>query len=151
MLAARKQHFSVVIIFSSDHYWHPHWRGRDRGHRSEDASLLPVWEHGEPDQPHRDHGREREDKHVRVHLQVSRCATLTLPPISHTGSHKVRCLVLTPNADPDLSLFIMSKRESVGIKKSSSHNPTFSSLPHVYLTVRFVYNGVKGFLVQLEL
>lgn len=71
---------SVNFLFSSDHHWHPYWRGGDGGDRSEDASLLPVRQHGEPDKPHRDHGREREDKHVRVHVQVRSCVKFTAVP-----------------------------------------------------------------------
>lgn len=66
---------SWIIFFLSDHHRHPYWRGGDGGHRSEDASLLPVRQHGEPDEPHGDHGWEREDKRVGVHVQVSGCVT----------------------------------------------------------------------------
>lgn len=44
-----------------DNHRDPYGRGGDWGHRAEDASLLLVWEHSEPDQSYRNHGRKRED------------------------------------------------------------------------------------------
>ena len=60
-----------VICHPADAYRDPQWGGGGGDRGSEDAAVLPLWEHGERSEPRRRQRSARQDPGHRVHLQVS--------------------------------------------------------------------------------